>query len=114
MSKNAAMAGTGARRSSALLVVGAPPVPVMTLLAAAPSRQPMFSHTPDRSGLPSRNVGAGAARFTDPSGSLGTSVRLKRGHCAPSGTVNVMTSATPTPARVLAFIIEVNIHQRYL
>src|SRR5262245_64905221 len=98
------MLGARARRSSALLVDGAPPVPEMTPLAAAPSRQPGFSHTPERSGLPSRKVGAGADKSTDPSGRRGASDRLNTGHCAVGTAANAVTSANTPPAKTLVFI----------
>ena len=79
-----AISGARTRLSGSVRVAGAPPTPLMDSLAAAPSRQPGFSQTPDRSGWPSKNFGAGAARFTLPSGSRGTSARLYCGHCAAS------------------------------
>src|SRR6476620_7881548 len=98
------MLGALPRRSLALLLDGAPPVPEMLPLAAAPSRQPGFSHTPERSGLPSKNVGAGALRSTDPSGRRGASARLKSGHCAAGAAASAVTSATNPLAKTLVFI----------
>ena len=73
--RTSAMLGAGGRRVSADRVPGAPPVPETDPPAAAPSRQPRFSHTPDRSGLPSGVFGAGAVRFTLPSAVRGTPAR---------------------------------------
>src|SRR5215467_2072564 len=99
MSKNAAMLGAGGRLFSADLVPGAPPVPLTLPPAAAPSLQPGFSQTPDRSGWPSKNFGAGAATSTLPSAILGTPGSGYRGHCADSDAAKIPDSIT-VPANV--------------
>src|SRR4029453_13011512 len=59
---------------------GAPPVPAMLELTVDGVEG--FSHSPDRSGLPSGALGAGAARLISPDRVRGTPWVLKVGHCA--------------------------------
>src|SRR5262249_47814277 len=89
----------GGRRFSADLVPGAPPVPLTLPAAAAPSLHPGFSQTPDRSGCPSKNIGAGAATSTLPSAVLGTPGSGYRGHCAESDAAKTADSIA-APANV--------------
>src|SRR5206468_5637295 len=57
--------------------------------------------TPERSGLPSAVLGAGALRFGRPSGNLGTAGVGYDGHCAESDgeseTAKVIKPVVPTP-----------------
>src|SRR6476661_3930538 len=82
MSKNIAMLGEAGRRGASVREPGAPPVPETDPPAAAPSRQPRFSQTPERSGLPSGVFGAGAVRFTLPSAVRGTDASGRFAHWA--------------------------------
>src|SRR5262249_30897886 len=91
------MLGAGGRRFSADLVPGAPPVPLTLPAAAAPSLPPRVSQTPDRSGSPSKNFGAGAVTSTLPSAVRGTPGSAYRGHCA-EREIEKAPSATATAA----------------
>src|SRR5262252_3101721 len=103
-SKNAAMLGAGGRLFSADLVPGAPPVPLTLPPAAAPSLQPGFSHTPDRSGCPSKNFGAGAVTSTLPSAVLGMPGSGYRGHCAESDDTKTADRIAAPPSVTDVFI----------
>src|SRR5215831_13615672 len=106
-SKNAAMLGAGGRLFSADLVPGAPPVPLTLPPAAAPSLQPGFSQTPDRSGWPSRNFGAGALTSTLPSAVLGTPGSRYRGHCADRDAAKTLQRTTTPATANRAFIRQI-------
>ena len=60
-------------------------MPTIIPLAIAPSRQPMFSHTPERSGLPS-SLGTGPVMTTLPSAVLGAPGVGVFCHCACTAT----------------------------
>jgi hypothetical protein len=89
-----AMLGAAGRRVSDDREPGAPPVPDTDPPAAAPSRQPRFSQTPERSGLPSGVLGTGAVRFTLPSAVRGTPVSGRFAHWAAEGEESDATSTT--------------------
>src|SRR3954471_23987925 len=59
---------------------GAEPRPEIT--GTPQPRQGTVSQTPDRSGLPSAVLGAGASRLSLPSAVLATVATICRGHCA--------------------------------
>src|SRR5580765_1158587 len=98
------MLGAGGRLFSADLDPGAPPVPLTLSLAVAPSRQPRFSQTPERSGCPSKNFGAGALTLTFPSGVLGAPRSGYLGHCADSDTAHAADRTTATANANRVFI----------
>src|SRR4030088_2276936 len=99
-----AMLGAAGRLYSALREPGTPPVPETDPPAAAPSRQPRVSTMPERSGCPSEDFGAGAVRFTLPSGVRGTPASGRRGHCAERDGDSAATSATEAAAESHAFM----------
>src|SRR5688572_12805784 len=70
-------------------------------LRVGPQSRHGVAHKPERSGLPSGDLGAGAARFGLPSGKRGMPGVGVFNHCACADTVTSNTAATATSFPVL-------------